>query len=985
MKPDSPGHPDPECRVTALILGELSPEEASRLRAEMEQNPALKQVHDRIAATVQWVREIAALPAGGNTEPEPKLSPERRERLVARLKTRTFPTPTRRASALPWVDWAVPLAAAAALMLTLSWLLFLPLARSKGAYDRYALPAVAPLVNTLGEAEGVEESLGVSPPPPASLGDTPTLGKLFVARDDSAAAVPTTRGEVVAPAANAEMLARYGLRPGSERTLTAVPGNAPAATAAAGRVQQQTEAASKPMGGQGPAEPAARPARGVELDLAKRSKAHPSAPEPEARRRFAAGVAGKKLAGMSDELAKSESLAWGDFDSDGKSSLAGATAALPSSAENFAYFRQSALGVTNTARDDATDSLSLGRAVRGWPELPPGLAVNGAQPARELERFGGVAADSAGVGVVTSPSVAEPQTTERELVAGPLGILSTSLAEAQTTERARVEIASGLGGGSGGFAGGGFAAAEKDKADLFAKYHDSAPRTLAESAAEATELPQLQIVAVKPVEARQVPSELKAADQEALSETETVTLAKEHAAPAVAPPAAAPVPQPEVATRDNAFSTFSLNVSDVSFKLAAASLENGTLPEPASIRSEEFLNALNYRDPEPPPGLPLAFHWERSRWPFAHNRDLLRLSVKTAAAGRASDRPLNLVLLLDNSGSMERADRVATVQAALRVLAGKLQPHDRFSLVTFARTPRIWFDGISGDQAAARMDETGPFAPEGGTNLEEALNQAYATAHRHFLPNGNNRVVLLTDGAANLGNIDPAALQANAVRNRQQGIALDCFGVGWEGYNDDLLEVLSRNADGRYGFLNRPEEAGSEFAAQLAGALQVFASDVKVQVQFNPDRVKAYRQIGYAKHQLTKEQFRDNAVDAAEIGAAEAGVAAYVIEVDPAGQGPLGTVRVRYRDVLANLYQEQEWLVPYTGAAPALPDASPAQKLAATAIGFSEWLAGSPYASEISPQKLLALLQGVPQTFALDPRPQQLEAIIRQAGSLSGQ
>lgn len=960
MKPDSPGHPDPECRVTALILGELSPEEASRLRAEMEQNPALKQLHDRIIATVQWVREMAALPAGGNTEPEPKLSPERRERLLARLKTRTLPIPTRRASALPWADWAVPLAAAAALMLTLSWLLFLPLARSKVAYDRYALPAVAPLVNTLGEAKGVEESLTVVPPPPASLGDTPTLGKLFVASGDLPATVPTARGEAAAPAANAEMLARYGLRPGSERTLTAAPGNAPAATAAAGRVQQQIERASKPMGGQGVTEPAARPARGVELDLAK---ARSSAPEPEIRRRFAAGVAGKKLAEMSDEMAKTEGLAFSDLDSDGYSNLAGAAAALPSSAENFAYFRQSALGVTNAAREEAANSISLGRAVRDWPELPAGLAVNGAQPARELERFGGVAAVSSGMAGVTSPS----------------------LAESQATDRGRVETASGLGGGSGGFAGGGFVAAEKDKADLFAKYHDSAPRTLAESAAEAAGLPQLEIVEVKPVEARQVLSELKAADQEALSERETVTLAKEPAAPAMAPPPAAPVPQPELATRDNAFSTFSLNVSDVSFKLAAASLENGTLPEPASIRSEEFLNALNYRDPEPPPGLPLAFNWERSRWPFAHNRDLLRLSVKTAAAGRAADRPLNLVLLLDNSGSMERADRVATVQAALRVLAGKLQPHDRFSLITFARTPRIWFDGISGDQAAARMDETGPFAPEGGTNLEEALNQAYATANRHFLPNGNNRVVLLTDGAANLGNIDPAALQANAVRNRQQGIALDCFGVGWEGYNDDLLEVLSRNADGRYGFLNRSEEAGSEFAAQLAGALQVFASDVKVQVQFNPDRVKAYRQIGYAKHQLTKEQFRDNSVDAAEIGAAEAGVAAYVIEVDPAGQGPLGTVRVRYRDVLANLYQEQEWLVPYTGAAPALPDASPAQKLAATAIGFSEWLAGSPYASEISPQKLLALLQGVPQTFGLDPRPQQLEAIIRQAGSLSGQ
>ena len=105
------------------------------------------------------------------------------------------------------------------------------------------------------------------------------------------------------------------------------------------------------------------------------------------------------------------------------------------------------------------------------------------------------------------------------------------------------------------------------------------------------------------------------------------------------PPGPAPIPQPEVLARDNAFSTFSLNVSDVSFKLAAASLEQGQMPDPATVRSEEFLNAFNYRDPEAAPGVPVAFAWERARSPFAHNRDLLRLSVKTAAAGRQAGPP----------------------------------------------------------------------------------------------------------------------------------------------------------------------------------------------------------------------------------------------------------------------------------------------------------------------------------------------------------
>ena len=139
------------------------------------------------------------------------------------------------------------------------------------------------------------------------------------------------------------------------------------------------------------------------------------------------------------------------------------------------------------------------------------------------------------------------------------------------------------------------------------------------------------------------------------------------------PSAPPPEPQPEVATAANPFSTFSLNVTDVSFKLAAASLEQGALPDASRIRIEEFLNAFNYRDPEPVRGAPVAFAWERARYPFAHNREAIRFSVQTAARGRSALRPLNLVLLLDSSGSMERADRVGIVREALSVLAQKLE------------------------------------------------------------------------------------------------------------------------------------------------------------------------------------------------------------------------------------------------------------------------------------------------------------------------
>ena len=453
----------------------------------------------------------------------------------------------------------------------------------------------------------------------------------------------------------------------------------------------------------------------------------------------------------------------------------------------------------------------------------------------------------------------------------------------------------------------------------------------------------------------------------------------------VARPSTPPAtPQPEILTRENAFSTFSLNVSDVSFKLAAASLQNGVIPDPGSIRVEEFVNAFHYRDPAPAPGARLAFAWERARYPFAHNRDILRLGVQTAARGREAQKPLNLVIALDNSGSMERPDRVAILREALKVLAAQLRPQDRISVIAFSRTARLWVDGMAGGNVQEFLGKVLDLNPEGGTNLEDAMNLAYATATKHFMAQGVNRVILLTDGAANLGNVEPEDLKKQVVAQRQRGIALDCFGIGWEGYDDDFLEILSRNGDGRYGFLNEPEQAGPEFADQLAGALNVAAADVKTQVEFNPQRVTSWRQIGYAKHQLKKEQFRDNTVDAAEIAAAEQGNALYVIETNPNGTGPIGVVRVRFKVPETGDYIEQEWPLAYVPRVPALDQSSPAMRLAVTASAFGEWLSTSPFAAEVKLPALQATLAGVPQVFAPDPRPQQLATMLQQARTLAG-
>jgi hypothetical protein len=159
---------------------------------------------------------------------------------------------------------------------------------------------------------------------------------------------------------------------------------------------------------------------------------------------------------------------------------------------------------------------------------------------------------------------------------------------------------------------------------------------------------------------------------------------------------------------------------------------------------------------------------------------------------------------------------------------------------------------------------------------------------------------------------------------------------------------------------------------------------VKVQVEFNHKRVTTYRQIGYAKHQLKKEEFRDNSVNAAQIGAAESGNALYTVEVNPHGAGPICTVHVRYRDPGTANYFEHAWDVPYAGNAVGLDQSSPAMRLAATASAFSEWLASSPFAAEVTPDALLGYLRGVPQIYGADTRPAQLETMIREAKSVTG-
>lgn len=1110
MNPDLPRNPreELEARLTALLLGELSAEEAATVREAIAHDPELAKLFTRLQATVGLVREATVKSDESlATQAAPlKLSAERRERLLTHFKTvrpTEFAQPLRRS--VP--AWLVPMAAAAAMLLILAALAMPNWMRARNTSQANAILNNLRQIDAAKQQWASEQRKPASAVPTASdletyfkggklpkavAGETYTLGEvgesvpaevfdksdttslgLPLVPQDSATAV--TRGE--RSDADAERLAkseladnlsrrgmalvepqsrsaeptpkpsiqielparsdtdfggafveRYGVASSSvtpPAPVTTPPGRPTVNYQSPASVQvgsanvwfDNRSAAPKPLAAR--VEPAATkpPSADRKAGVAVVGVAESMLPLPAENRTKEVSTLNQTITVSGDTILAREGTfgqfagAGGRGGGAGGGSLRvplGETAARTDGEVRSREFSMVLPPKTTPAGPqvlegrpkELTAGLRPAQAPGAIAPMIPQPSVGKEAATKRVESDALLRAEQFGVANVKQKDEVEgefkghaagyPLNLAKANHAGETGGWQrqgdiSRLGEARqllesSTERGRV--------------GPPDSSALTEAADLARKIQ-AARRELAQfpnelnvadlDAAGTVPSPMFEAESVRNLQVQRMESESQLARKKAgLERRQNRTLVEGDDTLARRPATNAPIPQPEIQTSENAFSTFSLNVSDVSFKLAAASLEQGQMPDPASVRSEEFLNAFDYRDPEPPPGVPVAFAWERARYPFMHHRDLLRFSLKTAASGRQAGRPLNLVLLLDNSGSMERADRVSIIREALRVLASQLQAQDKLSVVTFSRTARLFADGVSGDQAGEITEQVSGLTPQGGTNLEDALNLAYQTALRHYLANGINRVVLLTDGAANLGDVEPDSLKQTVEAHRRQGVALDCFGIGWEGFNDDLLEVLSRNGDGRYGFVNSPEEAATEFASQLAGALQVAASDVKVQVEFNPRRVTAYRQIGYAKHQLTKEQFRDNTVDAAEIAAQEAGNALYTVEVNPAGQGPLCTVRVRYKIPATSDYREHAWDVPYTGTAVALEKASPSLRLAATASAFAEWLVASPFAAEVSPDALLGCLSGVPEVYGADPRPKQLEWMIRQAKSLQG-
>ncbi len=430
----------------------------------------------------------------------------------------------------------------------------------------------------------------------------------------------------------------------------------------------------------------------------------------------------------------------------------------------------------------------------------------------------------------------------------------------------------------------------------------------------------------------------------------------------------------ETSTAEDPFSTFSLNVSDASFQVARAAIAKGERPDAASVKVEQFYNAVDYGDPSPAAGEPVSMALGQCGHPMVPGRNLVRIALKTAAAGRSAAQPLRLTLLVDQSGSMVREDRREAMDKALADLGSLLTAKDVVNVIGFSRTPRLLADALPGDKAGNLAALVNQSAGEGGTNLEEALRLGEQLALRSRLNGARNRIVLFTDGAANLGNDDPAKLAEKVRKLRQKGIAFDIAGIAADGLNDELLGELARHGDGRYHVVGKAGDGG--FARQLAGAFSPAAENVKVQVRFNPERVARYRLIGFEKDRLRTEDFRNDAVDAAELAAEEAGVAIYQVEPLPGGKGEIGEVSVRFLEVASQRIVERSWTIPHDSAVPVLDRAAPSMQLAVLSMLAAEKLKGGPLADAIDFNQLAHPAAAVRRHYGDEGRPAEMLRLI---------
>ena len=374
------------------------------------------------------------------------------------------------------------------------------------------------------------------------------------------------------------------------------------------------------------------------------------------------------------------------------------------------------------------------------------------------------------------------------------------------------------------------------------------------------------------------------------------------------------VENPFVQVKQEPLSTFGLDVDTASYANTRRFLSSGQLPPPNAVRVEEFVNAFVYEYPAPTDGQPIAVRGDIAGCPWNSLHRLARIAVKAKEIPFEEQPPLRLTFLIDVSGSMGDANKLALLRESMKALARKMRPTDQVAICTYRDTAQCALGPTPGTNVETICATIDTLRAEGSTNGAGGIEVAYATADQQFLGGGLNRVILATDGDFNVGETENAALVQRIAEHAKSGVFLTVLGFGVDNLKDDRLEGLADKGNGNYYYIDSFAEANKVLVDRMAGTIAVAAKDAKIQVEFNPAKISAYRLLGYENRALAAQDFNDDRKDAGDLGAGHTVTALY--ELVPVGVpvGAPGVDALKYQSVPRSQAVPRDQYVPEENA-----------------------------------------------------------------------
>lgn len=382
-----------------------------------------------------------------------------------------------------------------------------------------------------------------------------------------------------------------------------------------------------------------------------------------------------------------------------------------------------------------------------------------------------------------------------------------------------------------------------------------------------------------------------------------------------------------------------------------------------AVRIEEMVNYFTYHYPLPPPGHKMVIHSAYAACPWAPTHQLLQLIVRSAAVNIDSLPPSNLVFLIDASGSMGTPNKLPLLQAAFRILVNNLRANDHVAIVAYAGTPGVVLPSTPGNQKDKILNAIDYLSAGGATAGEAAIKLAYQIAEENFIKEGNNRVIMATDGDFNVGQTSDQDMEQLITGKKETGVLLTCLGFGMKDYKDSKLETLSSKGNGNFAYIDNLEEASKIFAREFGSTLFTVAKDVRADVVFNPARVKSYRLIGYENKVIKDEATSGDKISGGIIGPGHCAVAMYeIVPVAGVHTGPLAKVALSYREPVDDVSHTIDYEVP--GLALEFSDASADFRFSGAVALLGMLLRKSAYKGDGSCQMVLDIAK---KSLADDP------------------